>query len=305
MTDELAGLLAAGERAAFHGRPAAGVSPLQRAVEAAHAAGRDDEATAAAWLLGVSLGAAGRYGSALAVLDPLAEHGPAAAPARRLFAALAAATAASIHRQLGRHAAARTLDERALGLAPDSPEAVFDARLGLAADAVGLGEADLARSELARAAEVAQGRADWWRQRVRLEWVRTEVALLTGNPGEAARCADAAVTLAEESGAPRHVAKGLLFLGVAEVERGDRAAALATLRRAATLAESLGCLPLLWPSRAVLGALLESEAPEEAARHLAGARSAVLAIAEDLPERLRTPWLERPDVAALLGSASE
>lgn len=305
MTDELAGLLAAGERAAFHGRPAAGVSPLQRAVEAAHATGRDDEATAAAWLLGVSLGAAGRYGSALAVLDPLAEHGSAAPPARRLFAALAAATAASIHRQLGRHAAARTLDERALELAGDSPEAVFDARLGLAADAVGLAEADVAHAELARAAEVARGRADWWRQRVRLEWVRTEVALLTGDPAEAARCADAAVSLAEESGAPRHVAKGLLFLGVAEVERGDRAAAVATLRRAATLAESLGCLPLLWPSRAVLGALLASEASSEAARHLAGARSAVLAIADDLPERLRTPWLERPDIAALLGSSSE
>jgi tetratricopeptide (TPR) repeat protein len=305
VTDELAGLLAAGERAAFHGRPAAGVAPLQRAVEAAHAAGRDDEATAAAWLLGVALGAAGRYGSALAVLDPLAEHGAAAPPARRLFAALAAATAASVHRQLGRHAAARTLDDRALALAGDSAEAVFDARLGLAADAVGLGEAQVAETELARAAEVAQGRADWWRQRVRLEWVRTEVALLTGDPAEAARCADAAVTLAEVSGAPRHVAKGLLFLGVAEVERGDRPAAVATLRRAATLAESLGCLPLLWPSRAVLGALLESEAPAEAARHLAGARSAVLAIADDLPEELRSGWLERPDIAALLGSSGE
>ena len=46
---------------------------------------------AAAWLLGVSLGAGGRYGAALTVLSPLVESGtPDGAPAeRRLFAALA------------------------------------------------------------------------------------------------------------------------------------------------------------------------------------------------------------------------
>lgn len=302
MTEDLAGLLATGERAAFHGRPAAGVGPLQRAVETAHASGRDDEATAAAWLLGVSLGAAGRYGSALAVLGPLVEHGASAPPARRLFAALAAATAASVHRQLGRHAAGRVLDEQALALAGGAPEAVFDARLGLAADAVGLGEVDVARDHLGRADELARGRSDWWRQQVRLHWVGTEVALLTHDPAKAARSAEAAVTLAEASGAPRHVAKSLLFLGVAEVEQGDRAAAVATLRRAATLAESLGCLPLAWPSRAMLGAVLGAEAPDEAERSLAGARSAVLAIADDLPDDLRAEWLARPDIAALLAS---
>ena len=74
MSDQLATLLAAGERAAFHGRPAAGIPPLQQAVETAHESGRDDEATAAAWLLGVALGAAGKYGSALAVLEPLADR---------------------------------------------------------------------------------------------------------------------------------------------------------------------------------------------------------------------------------------
>ncbi len=52
MDDELTGLLATGERAAFHGRPGDGVAPLQRAVELAHGTGRQAEATAAAWLLG-------------------------------------------------------------------------------------------------------------------------------------------------------------------------------------------------------------------------------------------------------------
>jgi hypothetical protein len=114
------------------------------------------------------------------------------------------------------------------------------------------------------------------------------------------KAAETAVTLAEASGAPRHVAKSLLFLGVAQVQDGDPAEAAATLRRAATLSESLGCLPLVWPSRAVLGALLQGAVPAESARNLAGARGTVISIADDLPEDLRADWLGRPDVAALL-----
>lgn len=300
MADDLAGLLAAGERAAFHGRPAAGVTPLQQAVEVAHANGHDDEATAAAWLLGVALGAAGHYGSALAVLEPLAERAAVAHPARRLFASLAASTAASLHRQIGRHAAARLLDQRAVELAADTAEALFDARLGLAADAVGLGEQPVARAELDAATALLEGRSDWWRQKVRALWVRAEVALLAGDPTAAAKAADGAVTLAEGSGAPRHVAKSLLFLGVAQVQGGQPAEATETLRRAATLAERLGCLPLVWPSRAVLGALLEGSDGAESAKNLAAARSAVITIADDLPEALRGEWLTRPDVAALM-----
>ena len=301
MSDQLATLLAAGERAAFHGRPASGVPPLQQAVEAAHESGRDDEATAAAWLLGVALGASGRYGSALAVLEPLAERAAVDHPARRLFASLAASTAASVHRQLGRHAAARELDEQAEALAGDAAEALFDARLGLAADAVGMNDAATARTRLEQATALLEGRADWWRQRTRVLWVRAEVALLTGDPAGACKAAETAVTLAEGSGAPRHVAKSLLFLGVAQVQGGDPEEAAVTLRRAATLSESLGCLPLVWPSRAVLGALLDGVVPQESARSLAGARSTVITIADDLSEELRADWLARPDVAALLG----
>jgi tetratricopeptide (TPR) repeat protein len=300
VADQLATLLAAGERAAFHGRPASGVPPLQQAVEAAHESGRDDEATAAAWLLGVALGAAGRYGSALAVLEPLAERAAVDHPARRLFASLAASTAASVHRQLGRHAAARELDEQAEALAGDAAEALFDARLGLAADAVGLGDATTAKSRLDQATALLEGRSDWWRQRVRVLWVRAEIALLTGDPTAAVKAAETAVTLAEGSGAPRHVAKSLLFLGVAQVQGGDPTEAATTLRRAATLSESLGCLPLVWPSRALLGALLDGLAPQDSARSLASARGTVITIADDLPEDLRGDWLGRPDIAALL-----
>ena len=300
MADDLPGLLVAGERAAFHGRPAAGIDPLRRAVDAATAEGLVAEAAGAGWLLGVCLASAGRYGGALDVLDPLVAG--AGSAESRVLGALASATVASVHRQLGRHSVAQGYDERALEGSGGTGEAGFDALLGLAADAVGLGDVAAATGRLDEATELTGERTDWWRQRVRLGWVRAEVALLEGRPEDAANSAHASVDLAEQSGAPRHVAKGLLFLGVAQVEAGQLADAAAVLRRAGLLAESLGTLPLQWPARAVLGALLAEEEPVESERALAAARRAVTAIADDLPEPLRAEWLARPDVDALLQS---
>jgi len=298
---ELAALLAAGERAAFHGPPGAAVAELEKAVVLAQKSGRRAEVTAAAWLLGVALSAAGRYGGALRVLVPLLDAGESSAAAEtRLFAAFAAATAASVHRGLGRHPAAALLDQRGLALAGGQAEAEFDAHLGLASDAVGQHDLDAARASYARADElVAAHDAGWWRQRVRLEWARAEVALLADDPDEAALAAASSVEQAERARAPRHVAKGLLFQGVAELSTGNPEAP-ATLRRAASLAEGLGALPVVWQARALLGALIAGTAPEEGARSLAAARSAVLTIAADLPADLREEWLARPNVSALL-----
>ncbi|MGZ6827116.1 MAG: hypothetical protein ACXVGH_10020 [Mycobacteriales bacterium] len=305
-TPDLPTLLASGEQAAFHGKPAAAVSALEQAVVLAQSQGLVAEMAAAAWLLGVALGAAGRYGGALTVLSPLvaAAKAEGAAPERRLFGALSGSTIASIHRQLGRHAIAREADLDSLELADGSGEAAFDALLGLASDAVGLDDADEARRRLEQAEAVLPGRGDeWWRQKVRLGWGHAEVAMLEGRTEDAAAHAAAAVQLAEDARAPRHVAKGLLLLGLAQVSHGDPDAA-GTLRRSATFAESLGVLPLVWPSRALLGAILAEETGEaqraESAKCLAAARSAVLAIAGDLPPGVRSEWLGRPDVTALL-----
>ncbi|HWH29273.1 MAG TPA: hypothetical protein VNU26_09985 [Mycobacteriales bacterium] len=298
----LADLLAAGEQAAFHGKPAAAVGALEQAVVLAQSQDKAAEVAAAAWLLGVALGAGGRYGGALTVLSPLVEAGRAdrASPEHRLFAALASSTIASVHRQLGRHAIARDADLGARELADGAAEAAFDAELGLASDAVGLEDVDEAQARLAAARELVPSRSDeWWRQRVRLGWVEAEVALLEGRQDDAAEAALAAVERAEQARAPRHVAKGLLIRGIALVSAADEEAA-GTLRRAATLAESLGAVPLVWPARALLGALLAEEDPAESARSLAAARSAVLTLASDLPPGVRAEWLARPDVAALL-----
>jgi hypothetical protein len=299
---DLASLLATGEHAAFHGKPAAAVGALEQAVVLAQSQGRAAEVAAAAWLLGVALGAGGRYGGALTVLSPLVEAARTeeAGPEGRLFGALASSTIASVHRQLGRHAIAREADLTALGLAGDAPEAVFDAELGLASDAIGLEEGDEALARLEAARALVPARSDeWWRQRVRLGWVEAEVGLLEGRTDDAAAAALAAVEQAEQARAPRHVAKGLLILGIAQVS-GASEEAPTTLRRAATLAESLGTVPLVWPARALLGALLADDDPAESARSLSAARSAVLAVAGDLPPGVRAEWLARPDVAALL-----
>jgi tetratricopeptide (TPR) repeat protein len=303
-TSELAGLLAAGERAAFHGRPDAGVQPLRTAVELAVAEEMPAEAAAAGWLLGVCLSSAGRYGAALAVLEPVVAGAGSGADHEtaedRLLGALAAATVASIHRQLGRHSVAQGYDETALSVSDGAGEAGFDALLGLAADAVGLGDAGAAAERLQAAADLAEGRPEWWRQRVRLDWVRAEVALLEDRAQDAVAAAHAAVELAEHSGAPRHVAKGLLFQGVAQVQAGRVGEATATLRRAAILAESLGTVPLQWPVRAMLAALLAEDSPAESERSLAAARRAVQTVGDDLPDDLRADWLGRADVAAIL-----
>jgi hypothetical protein len=298
-------LLASGERAAFHGPPSEAAANLERAVELGRAEGRDAEVVAATWLLGVAWSAAGQYGAALRTLLPLlgageSPDGEAASPETRLFAALAAATAASVHRGLGRHAAAADLDGRGLALTDGPGEAAFDCLLGLAADAVGGGDIANARSWLTKSEAIIDGRGgEWWRQRIRLDWARAEVALLADLPQDAVGFATAAVTGAEAARAPRHVAKSLLFQGVAELQSGS-ADAVATLRRAASLAEGLGAVPLIWQSRALVGALLGGAESEEGSRSLEAARAAVLAIAEDLPDELRDEWLARPNVSAVL-----
>ena len=310
MTDvDLASLLASGERAAFHGKPAAAVGALEQAVALARSQERPAEAAAAGWLLGVALAAGGRFGGALTVLSPLVDAGRAegATAESRLFAALSAATVASVHRQLGRHTVARACDLEALALTEGSGEAAFDAFVGLASDAVGLDEYDEAAARLEQARALVLARDDeWWRQRVRLGWAQAEVQLLDGQVDAAVDTALQAIQRAEGARAPRHVAKGLLILGLAQVSGGtpsDPAAdsdPVTTLRRAATLAESLGAVPLVWPARALLGALLVEDDAAESGRSLAAARTAVLALAADLPPGVRAEWLGRPDVAALL-----
>jgi len=275
---ELRELLAIGEQAVFHGEPAAAVGVLEQAVVLAQAHGLVAEVAEAAWLLGVALGSLGRYDGALTVLSPLVTAGsePDAAAELQRTGALSGSTTASIHRQLGRHAVAREADLAALALTDGSGEAAFDALLGLALAAVGLDEGDEAADRLAQAQAALPGEGSrWWRQRVRLGWTTAEVALFEGRAQDAVGQAAAAVQWAQDAQAPRHVAKGLLLVGLA-------------------------VLPIIWPVRALLGVLLAETDQLASVQSLDAARTAVLTIAADLPMAVRSAWLGRPDVATLL-----
>ncbi len=296
--EELGGLLAAGERAVFRGVPGQGLVPLERAESLAEDLGDIAGRTRAAWLLGVCRTATGHYGQALAGLTSLASDPDTPAGLR----SLPASAVGAIQRQLGRHAEGREWDRGALDLAAGEQEAEVEAWLGLASDAIGLGEPDTARDALAHAEEiVAQRTQTWWREQLRMDWVRAELALLTDDPGLARAAAERALDSAEAASAPRHVAKSLLFAGVAATSAGQQAVAVDLLARAAVLAEGLGARPLVWPSRGLLGALQASSAPEESERNLESARAVIRDMAADLPPLLADEWLARRDIRTLLG----
>jgi hypothetical protein len=309
------GLLGRAEAAALGGPPAAALQPLEVLLDPSlgiPAALRNR----AGWLHGVALGALGRYGEALAGLEPLlAGHGSgsSASPAEIVTGALASATAASLLRQIGDHAGAEPIDTAGLalldrldGTVAHVDEARLDCYIGLTADAVGVGDLAAAGDRLARAraATAAHSSSSLWRPRVRLCWVAAEVALLAADPDAALDAARAAVTVAEDRGAVRHLAKSLMFLGVAQggSASGSSAAAHDSLLRAAGLADAHGLLPLVWPIRAVLGTMpgLLGSLDEPAERHLDRSRSAARRIAAGLPSDRVDRWTARDPMAAFL-----
>jgi hypothetical protein len=175
--------------------------------------------------------------------------------ARADLKARSAVTLGSALRQSDRHADARVVERAALRrVAGDELRAHL--RIGLAADAVGLGR--LADVDANLAAVPRTGRD--WRVRVRLGWVRCERELLAGRPAAAVRHARAAGALAAKNRAARHEAKSSLFLGAALLDvvardpgRADLIReARRALRRALTLAERTGARPIA----AVAGDLL-------------------------------------------------
>jgi hypothetical protein len=284
-------LLDEGERTALHGSPLRAAELLGAAVEAAAEGGDHGTAVRARWLLGVAEQGAGRCASALRVLHQAWSEAKATPLAVNLASSLAEA-----YRQLGEHATARTWDQRALDLADG--EAIVWPLLGLAADAVGTGDAGEAGRRLA-AAEPLAADGDW-QVEVRTGWVAAELALLEARPADAAEAAAAAVARAERASAAPFVARGLLLQGGALAQAGEPDAA-AALGRAAGLAELLGALPVAWPARALLGALAaRSGRPGEAATELAAARASLDALAGGLDEETLPGWLAQPAVAALL-----
>lgn len=281
-------LLADGIRAAFHGAPLDGVAALTGLLER-------ESSGQARWLLGVCLASAGRFGEALRTLKLLTDGEPVRSPGIR-WAALAHTTAASCLRQVGQYEQAHNHDSRACRLAVEEPAVAFDAWIGLAADAVGIGDVEFARERWAVAASAVSD--DDWRQAVRRDWVSTEIALMTGDVVTAATVSEVAVRRSRLARAPRHLAKSLLFLGVCTLELGEPERATLLLAEAGELADKLGLDPLVWPIESVRARVPGVEAD----RHLGSARAAVHRILADLPRSLAVPWEDRREIVDLIGS---
>ena len=142
-----------------------------------------------------------------------------------------------------------------------APTRILRAHLfvGLAADAVGMGDLGAVDRALDRAHAL---RTRDPRVAIRLRWVRCERELLAGRPEHAARWARSAEAMSRRIGARRHVAKSLLFFGAAQLElarRSDGAeaarsktAARRALREAADVAARIGARPVAHAARELL-----------------------------------------------------
>ncbi|QJY46527.1 hypothetical protein [Pseudonocardia broussonetiae] len=205
------------------------------------------------WRAAVVLGGQGRFAAAVTLLRELL----ADPRTPRAVAAHAAVTLAAHRRQQGGHALARPLDARGLRLAAAAPPgppcpdgtdagaAVVDALVGLAADALGLG--DPAAGRLLDAAQ-ERGHPSW-RTAVRIGWVRAEAALFAGQAARGLEPAERALERARADGGLRHVVKSRLVLAVVRAVAHPDGAVLTELDAVAEAASVAGLLPLVGPAR--------------------------------------------------------
>ncbi|KAA0101444.1 hypothetical protein [Mycolicibacterium sp. P1-5] len=200
------------------------------------------------WMRAVAAAGQGRYSNARSDLAALRRREPAGA-----LASLSLSTEASLLRQLGGHRLAAGRDGRALAIArasgdgPFAVQALADAVVGLAADALGVGRLAVSARLLEQARELTRG-AQVPRLAIRQAWVSAELAMAGGRGEDAVTHARRGVAIAEESlpALRRHRVKSDVVLAAAFCCAGSlisaREVADATLRGT----ETYGLVPLRW-----------------------------------------------------------
>jgi hypothetical protein len=227
------------------------------------------------WLAAVALGGQGRYAAAATVLRPLINGRD------QVLAALAGATLASHRRQLGGHTAARRLDAAALarlaalGRPPVLPAVLdsaaldpfdtdlggawSDVLLGLAADAIGVGQLSQARRLHAAARTLlVERRVGGWRARIRTGWVGAEIELAAGRPETGRADVEHAAQLARTVGARRHMVKSDLVLAATFAAGGTPEGAThahGLLEGVLSASLKWGIFSLTWPAALLLADL--------------------------------------------------
>ena len=198
------------------------------------------------WLRAVAAGGQGRYANAYSDLAEVRRHHRVGR-----LASLAHSTQASFLRQLGWHDKARGWDGRAVAIADSDHEAMADALIGLAADALGVGRFASSAVALRRARGLLDGGPP--RLAVRLAWVSAELGMATGDGATAVSHAERACE--QSTGLPslRHLVKSQVVLAAALCCDGrlDRSRTVAD--GALDAASRLGLVPLSWALACLLG----------------------------------------------------
>lgn len=233
------------------------------------------------WFRAVALGARGHYAAAATELRWI---GTTCAEA--VLRSLAASTRAAHLRQGGQHFRAVHHDAHALALlatpvagsdsaATAGPwlSAYCDTLTGLAADDLGRGMfgaaarlLDRADSFLIESRERVVGSEWMWHGRPALRslWVRTELAMYTGDPETAQKHSSAALALARACPSQRHLIKTDLIAAAVAASAGESARAVERAQRVGDEAASAGQLPLWWASAMLLEALGAGGSPSAA-----------------------------------------
>lgn len=220
------------------------------------------------WLRGVALGARGCYASAEAALEENLRRrvNPVMPVERRSITSLSYSTGASLWRQRGQYARAAALDACALRLITESFTNDGDARIawcdaitGLAADSIGAGRLAVAGRLLDRLDgslrrwDGAGNDNGFWRQHIRRDWVRCELALYSQDPSAGRLSAESAVRRAQASPSARHRIKSQLMLAASLQASGEAASRSSNLAwHCLRASQAMGLYPLAWAATRLL-----------------------------------------------------
>ncbi len=238
-----------------------------------------------AWLRAVVLGGRGRYAAARSEL-----LGGGRRTRDPVLVSLLLSTGASLSRQLGWHARAAVLDGRALALVLDPrsdtsaerlrDEAVCDAMIGLAADALGTGQPRVSARLLARCRAEIDRRPGNPRSLVRWHWVSAETGLAAPGAGLIEESpivhAETALAVAAELGSIRHQVKSRLLAAAAAAGAGDIGRSRELAAEVDEQCARYGLLPLRWAAAMLRSGVCE---PGEAGRAASEAAEFALILA--------------------------
>lgn len=235
----------------------------------------------------MAIAARGDYSAAEAMLT--SGNDPSADPH---WQSLALSARGSFRRQLGDPLTALSCDEGALALA-NSTTSLADARIGLAADLVAMGDAAGARREHGDAQVCA---ADAWRTLARWHWVGAELALLMDDRAVAQDHCDAAAQACSGLSV-RHEAKSAIIQ--AAVSRRT-----ASLPLVLEILLSHGWDSLMWPLALVAADHPTATDPSWVDEAWLVGRAATYRIGESLTGDLAGVWSRHPGVRRLRESMS-